>query len=92
VLAADRGEITDRSGVALATSEDAYDITADPTMFAPDQLKIGDGPEQAAALLAPILGQEQETLVKKLRPKNKALRYVKLASRQTPQVWKQIKT
>ncbi|MYS88090.1 Peptidoglycan synthase FtsI precursor [Streptomyces chartreusis NRRL 3882] len=91
VLAADRGEITDRSGVALATSEDAYDITADPTMFAPDKLKIGDGPEQAAALLAPILGQEQETLVEKLRPKNKALRYVKLASRQTPQVWKQIK-
>ncbi|MFE0473059.1 peptidoglycan D,D-transpeptidase FtsI family protein [Streptomyces sp. NPDC058947] len=91
VLAADRGEITDRSGVALATSEDAYDITADPTMFAPDMLKIGDGPEQAAALLAPILGQDQETLVGKLRPKNKALRYVKLASRQTPQVWKQIK-
>ncbi|MGC5035608.1 peptidoglycan D,D-transpeptidase FtsI family protein [Streptomyces sp. DT190] len=91
VLAADRGEITDRSGVALATSEDAYDITADPTMFAPDMLKIADGPEQAAALLAPILGQDQETLVGKLRPKNKALRYVKLASRQTPQVWKQIK-
>ncbi|MEV7080729.1 penicillin-binding protein 2 [Streptomyces sp. NPDC093516] len=91
VLAADRGEITDRSGVALATSEDAYDITADPTMFAPDMLKIGDGPERAAALLAPILGQDQETLVDKLRPKNKALRYVKLASRQTPQVWKQIK-
>ncbi|MFB8243870.1 peptidoglycan D,D-transpeptidase FtsI family protein [Streptomyces sp. NPDC055952] len=91
VLAADRGEITDRSGVALATSEDAYDITADPTMFAPDMLKIDDGPEQAAALLAPILGQDQEDLVGKLRPKNKALRYVKLASRQTPQVWKQIK-
>ncbi|MEW2609676.1 penicillin-binding protein 2 [Streptomyces sp. NPDC047880] len=91
VLAADRGEITDRSGVALATSEDAYDITADPTMFAPKMLKIGDGPEQAAALLAPILGQEQEDLVRKLRPKNTALRYVKLASRQTPQVWKQIK-
>ncbi|MFC7844592.1 peptidoglycan D,D-transpeptidase FtsI family protein [Streptomyces sp. NPDC057382] len=91
VLAADRGEITDRSGVALATSEDAYDITADPTMFAPDMLKIDDGPEQAAALLAPILGQDQEDVVGKLRPKNKALRYVKLASRQTPQVWKQIK-
>ncbi|MFF0888010.1 peptidoglycan D,D-transpeptidase FtsI family protein [Streptomyces sp. NPDC003456] len=91
VLAADRGEITDRSGVALATSEDAYDITADPTMFAPDMLKIDDGPEQAAALLAPILGQDQEDLVGKLRPENKALRYVKLASRQTPQVWKQIK-
>ncbi|MCX4761323.1 penicillin-binding protein 2 [Streptomyces sp. NBC_01275] len=91
VLAAERGEITDRSGIAFATSEDAYDITADPTMFAPDQLKIDDGPEQAAALLAPILGQEQSALVKKLRPKNSATRYAKLAGRQTPQVWKQIK-
>ncbi len=91
VLAAERGEITDRNGVALATSEHAYDITADPTMFAPDELEIGDGPEQAAALLAPILGTDQEALVKKLRPENEALRYVKLAGRQTPQVWNQIK-
>ncbi|CAM5567035.1 Cell division protein OS=Streptomyces pilosus OX=28893 GN=GCM10010280_03150 PE=3 SV=1 [Streptomyces pilosus] len=91
VLAAERGEITDRNGVALATSEDAYDITADPTMFAPDELDVTDGPEQAAALLAPILGTDQEALVKKLRPENEALRYVKLAGRQTPQVWNQIK-
>ncbi|MFJ1734653.1 peptidoglycan D,D-transpeptidase FtsI family protein [Streptomyces sp. NPDC088254] len=91
VLTAERGEITDRSGVALATSEDAYDITADPTMFARDQLKIDDGPERAAALLAPILGQEQPDLVKKLRPEDPDVRYTKLAGRQTPQVWKQIK-
>ncbi|MEU0024086.1 penicillin-binding transpeptidase domain-containing protein [Streptomyces sp. NPDC006335] len=90
-LAAERGGITDRDGVALATSEDAYDITADPTLFTRKQLKIDDGPEQAAALLAPILEQEQETIVKKLRPKDKKLRYVLLANRQTPQVWKQIK-
>jgi cell division protein FtsI (penicillin-binding protein 3) len=90
-LAAERGGITDRAGVALATSEDAYDITADPTLFTREQLKVDDGPEQAAALLAPILGQEQETIVKKLRPKDRKLRYVLLASRQTPQVWKQIK-
>ncbi|WP_307182754.1 peptidoglycan D,D-transpeptidase FtsI family protein [Streptomyces canus] len=90
-LAAERGGITDRDGVALATSEDAYDITADPTLFTREELKIDDGPEQAAALLAPILGQEQETIVKKLRPKDKKLRYVLLANRQTPQVWKQIK-
>ncbi|MEU0941959.1 penicillin-binding protein 2 [Streptomyces canus] len=90
-LAAERGGITDRAGVALATSEDAYDITADPTLFTRKQLKVDDGPEQAAALLAPILGQEQETIVKKLRPKDKKLRYVLLANRQTPQVWKQIK-
>lgn len=90
-LAAERGGITDRDGVALATSEDAYDITADPTLFTRKQLKIDDGPEQAAALLAPILGQEQETIVRKLRPKDGKLRYVLLANRQTPQVWKQIK-
>ncbi|MEU3981856.1 penicillin-binding protein 2 [Streptomyces sp. NPDC026672] len=90
-LAAERGEITDRNGVALAVSEDANDITADPTMFTREQLHIGDGPERAAALLAPILGQDQADLVKKLRPRNKDARYVKLAGRQTPQVWKQIK-
>ncbi|WP_276313890.1 penicillin-binding protein 2 [Streptomyces sp. WAC 01438] len=91
VLAAERGEITDRNGVALATSEDAYDITADPTMFTPEELKVTDGPEQAAALLAPILGADQDDLVEKLRPENKSLRYVKLAGRRTPQVWTQIK-
>ncbi|MFC8365196.1 peptidoglycan D,D-transpeptidase FtsI family protein [Streptomyces griseorubiginosus] len=90
-LAAERGGITDRDGVALATSEDAYDITADPTLFTRKQLKIDDGPEQAAGLLAPILGQDQEAIVQKLRPKDKKLRYVLLASRRTPQVWKQIK-
>ncbi|MYV37605.1 cell division protein, partial [Streptomyces sp. SID1328] len=91
ILTAERGGITDRNGVALAVSEDAYDITADPKMFSSEQLKISDGPEQAAALLAPILGQDQEALVKKLRPANKQSRYARLASRQTPQVWKQIK-
>ncbi|MGW5302421.1 peptidoglycan D,D-transpeptidase FtsI family protein [Streptomyces griseoluteus] len=91
ILTAERGGITDRNGVALAVSEDAYDITADPKMFSSEQLKISDGPEQAAALLAPILGQDQEALVRKLRPANKQSRYARLASRQTPQVWKQIK-
>lgn len=90
-VAAERGGITDRSGVALAISEDAYDITADPTMFTRKQLGIDDGPEQAAALLAPILGQDQDELVRRLRPANKDLRYVKLAGRRTPQVWNQIK-
>ncbi|WP_031166504.1 peptidoglycan D,D-transpeptidase FtsI family protein [Streptomyces durhamensis] len=90
-LAAERGGITDRNGVALAISEDAYDITADPTMFSRKQLQVGDGPEQAAALLSPILGQSQAELVKKLRPRNSSSRYTRLATRQTPQVWKQIK-
>ncbi|MFE6336301.1 peptidoglycan D,D-transpeptidase FtsI family protein [Streptomyces sp. NPDC057798] len=87
-LAAERGGITDRNGVALAASVDAYDITADPTLFTRKSLKVGDGPEQAAALLAPILGQDQAVLTKKLKAKGQ---YVLLSRRQTPQVWKQIK-
>ncbi len=88
VLAAERGGITDRHGVALATSVGANDITADPTLFTPEQTDITDAPEQAAALLAPILGQDQETIARKLKTRN--TKYVLLARRQMPQVWKQI--
>ncbi|MEU9209949.1 penicillin-binding protein 2 [Streptomyces sp. NPDC048415] len=88
-LAAERGGITDRNGVELATSVDAYDITADPTMFTRQATKVTDAPEQAAALLAPILGQSVDSVAGKLRTKN--TRYTLLAHRQTPQVWKQIK-
>ncbi|MEU9357922.1 penicillin-binding protein 2 [Streptomyces sp. NPDC048301] len=88
-IAAERGEITDRSGIALATSVDAHDITADPKLFTPEDSKAPDAPQQAAALLAPILGKEEAELAKKLSaPKS---RYTVLARRQTPQVWKQIK-
>ncbi|MEU8531409.1 penicillin-binding protein 2, partial [Streptomyces sp. NPDC048629] len=88
-LSADRGEITDRAGIALAASVDAYDITADPKLFTPEESKRPDAPEQAAALLAPLLGKEPAELAKKLRtPKS---RYALLARRQTPQVWNQIK-
>ncbi|MGW7288763.1 peptidoglycan D,D-transpeptidase FtsI family protein [Streptomyces sp. NPDC054847] len=88
-LAAERGEITDRAGVALATSVDAYDITADPKMFTPEDSKAPDAPEQAAQLLAPILGKEPAELAAKL--KKPGSRYAVLARRQTPQVWNQIK-
>ncbi|MEV7417990.1 penicillin-binding protein 2 [Streptomyces sp. NPDC089919] len=88
-LAAERGRITDRTGIALATSVDAYDITADPSMFTAKESKATDAPEQAAALLAPILGKDAKQLAARLRtPKS---RYVVLARRQTPQVWNQIK-
>ncbi|MFJ5830281.1 peptidoglycan D,D-transpeptidase FtsI family protein [Streptomyces sp. NPDC093089] len=88
-LSAERGEITDRNGIALAASVDAYDITADPKLFTPEESKVTDAPEQAAALLAPLLGKEPAELVKKLRtPKS---RYTLLARKQTPQVWNQIK-
>jgi cell division protein FtsI (penicillin-binding protein 3) len=88
-LAAVRGEIVDRNGVELATSEDAYDITADPTLFTSDSTGVPDAPEQAAALLAPIIGQDTGAVTKKLRTPH--TRYVLLAHRQTPQVWNQIK-
>ncbi|SEC62226.1 penicillin-binding protein 2 [Streptomyces sp. 2314.4] len=88
-LAAERGAITDRNGVDLATTVDAYDITADPSLLAPDKTKVGDAPQRAAALLAPILGQDKATLARKLdQPK---ARYVLLAWQQSPQVWKKIK-
>ncbi|MFI2213532.1 peptidoglycan D,D-transpeptidase FtsI family protein [Streptomyces sp. NPDC020141] len=89
VLAAERGEITDRAGTALATSVDAYDITADPKLFTPDESKSPNAPEQAAALLAPILGKDADGIAEQLRTPNS--RYTVLARRQTPQVWKQIK-
>ncbi|MGW1377259.1 peptidoglycan D,D-transpeptidase FtsI family protein [Streptomyces sp. NPDC002446] len=88
-LAAERGAITDRNGVNLATTVDAYDITADPSLLAPDKTKIDDAPQRAAALLAPILGEDRETLAGKLdRPK---ARYVLLSRQRTPQTWKRIK-
>ncbi|MFG2889554.1 peptidoglycan D,D-transpeptidase FtsI family protein [Streptomyces sp. NPDC048248] len=88
-LAAERGAITDRQGVALATTVDAYDITADPSLLAPDKTKIKDAPQQAAALLAPILDEAQATLAAKLAKPD--ARYVLLSRQQTPQVWKQIR-
>ncbi|GGV16560.1 peptidoglycan D,D-transpeptidase FtsI family protein [Streptomyces spectabilis] len=88
-IAAERGAITDRRGVELATSVDAYDITADPTLFTAEETKIQDAPEQAAALLAPIVDEDTDALAKKLRTPR--TRFTLLARRETPQVWKQIK-
>ncbi|MDH6110009.1 cell division protein FtsI (penicillin-binding protein 3) [Kitasatospora sp. MAP12-15] len=87
-LRAERGSITSSDGVALASTVDAYDINADPTMFTADALHITDGPEQAAALLAPILNVPKDKLAAKLRtPKS---RNVALALRQTPQTRNQV--
>ncbi|MFF4769012.1 penicillin-binding transpeptidase domain-containing protein [Streptomyces sp. NPDC001255] len=87
-IAPERGAVTDRNGVELATSVDAYDITADPSMFGREQTHVKDAPEQAAALLAPILGKDEEEVAAQLRGTG---RYALLATRQTPQVWTQIK-
>ncbi|AXI81213.1 penicillin-binding protein 2 [Peterkaempfera bronchialis] len=89
VLPADRGAITDASGTILATTVDAYDITADPTMFTPEQTKVPDAPQQAAALLAPVLGVDRAKLVAALSAPDR--RYALLAGRRTPQTWTQVK-
>ncbi|MDI3403021.1 peptidoglycan D,D-transpeptidase FtsI family protein [Streptomyces cavernicola] len=88
-LTAERGAITDRNGAELAISVDAYDITADPSMFTAKATGVQDAPEQAAALLAPIVDEDAADIARKLRkPKS---RYALLARRQTPEIWKQIK-
>ena len=88
-IAAERGSVTDRTGRELATTVDAYDITADPFLFKPSQAGVPDAPDQAADLLAPILGQDRETLREKLA-KPSSPRYVRLARQQSPQAWRQI--
>ncbi|MFJ5231660.1 peptidoglycan D,D-transpeptidase FtsI family protein [Kitasatospora sp. NPDC088391] len=91
-LPAERGSISAADGTVLATSVDAYDLTADPTMFTPAATRLPDAPEQAAALLAPILGQPKEKLAEKLHlnSKNPKSQYALVMARQSPQVKGQI--
>ncbi|MFD9691299.1 penicillin-binding transpeptidase domain-containing protein [Kitasatospora sp. NPDC059088] len=87
-ITAERGSITSSDGVALAATVDAYDITADPAMFTPEATGIPDAPEQAAALLSPILGVAKEKIAADLHtPKT---RYKRLAAQQTPAAKTQI--
>ncbi|OIV38173.1 cell division protein [Mangrovactinospora gilvigrisea] len=87
VLPAERGAITDRNGNVLADTVDAYDITADPSMFTPSQAKVADGPARAAALLAPVLGVDAGTLERKLSAKG---RYAMLAAQVSPAARQQV--
>jgi cell division protein FtsI (penicillin-binding protein 3) len=57
-VTAQRGAITDRNGVDLAVSEPAKDLSADPYLL--------HDPLSAAAKLAPLLGQPQSELLRKL--------------------------
>ncbi|MGH3311483.1 MAG: peptidoglycan D,D-transpeptidase FtsI family protein [Streptomyces sp.] len=88
-LAAERGTISARDGTALATTVDAYDVTADPYLFSRKQTGISDAPERAAALLAPVLHQDEQELTRKLAKKD--TRYVLLARQQSPRTWERVK-
>ncbi len=57
-VTAQRGAITDRNGVDLAVSEPARDLSADPYLIA--------DPLGAAQRLAPLLGQTQASVLRKL--------------------------
>jgi cell division protein FtsI (penicillin-binding protein 3) len=57
-VTAPRGTITDRNGVDLAVSEPAQDISADPLLL--------KSPLAAAEKLAPVLGQTQASVLRKL--------------------------
>jgi cell division protein FtsI (penicillin-binding protein 3) len=89
-LPAERGTITDRNGVELAATVDAYDITADPYYFTYAVTQVHDAPRRAAELLAPILGASEKRIAAQLADYPKS-RGVVLARQQSPQVWDQIK-
>jgi len=80
VLPATRGQITDRHGIALATTVDARNVTADPEL-----VTDVDG---TAAALAPILHADRRVLAARLaRP---GTRFVYLAKSVTPRTWGRI--
>lgn len=63
-----RANIVDRNGVILATSVARYNVVADPTLVADWRRTdahgtvLMEGPADAAAVLAPILGEDAATL------------------------------
>jgi cell division protein FtsI (penicillin-binding protein 3) len=80
VLLATRGQITDRYGVALATTVDARNVTADPVLV--------QDPDRTADALAPILRADRAALAGALRRPD--TRFVYLAKSLPPRTWKRI--
>jgi cell division protein FtsI (penicillin-binding protein 3) len=80
-LPAARGTITDRNGIALATTVAAVNITS-------DQTKVVD-PAATAAVLAPVLKLDPTLLREKLTGD---ARFVYLAKAVTPATWRQVST
>ncbi len=79
-LPAVRGTITDRNGVALATTVDAVNVTADQTLVV--------DPAATAGVLAPVLGVDVSVLTKRL---SGSARFVYLAKTVTPRTWRQVR-
>lgn len=78
-IPAERGVISDRNGVALATTVEARDVTADQTM-------VGD-PAAAGAQLATVLGGDASAYADRLTGTR---RFVYVEKGVTPQVWDRV--
>lgn len=95
-IAAERGSITDSTGVVLAESVERRDITADPSLFSGPTKERPRAltPEEGAAKLAPVLGMSEAELVPLLTPKTTAAgnpsMYVMLAKGFTPAQWRDV--
>jgi cell division protein FtsI (penicillin-binding protein 3) len=83
VLPAARGTITDRNGVALATSVEAVNITADQQLIA----EHSDVAATAAAL-APVLKMDVAKLEERLTGDS---RFVYVAKQVTPKTWREVR-
>lgn len=79
-LPADRGTITDRNGVAMATTVAAVNITADQTLVT--------NPGAEARALAPVLRVDASVLEAKLSGKK---RFVYVARNVTPATWRKVR-
>jgi cell division protein FtsI (penicillin-binding protein 3) len=82
-LPAVRGTISDRNGVALATTIDAVNITADQALIAEDS-----DPKATAAVLAPVLGIEASVLEERLTG---TARFAYVAKKVTPRTWRKVR-
>ena len=82
-LPAVRGMIYDRNGVALATTVDAVNITADQTL-----VSQYSNPAATAALLAPVLGIRASVLQARLTG---TARFVYVAKAVRPAAWRKIR-
>jgi cell division protein FtsI (penicillin-binding protein 3) len=75
-IAATRGAITDAHGIALATTVDAVNVTADQTQIA--------DPVAVAAALAPVLGEPLKAISARL---DGEARFAYVAKQITPRQW-----
>jgi len=82
-LPAVRGTITDRNGVALATTVDAVNITADQDIIA----RYSD-PAATARVLAPVLDMDASVLQERLTGEAK---FVYVARKVAPKTWREVR-